>query len=219
MTKLNSVLEDIKNKELDPDTFTLTNIKLGYTQGELQEDFEDYEDGFRAKSHIYWKFSILTDQDGQVDCPILLIDWNDQENSQCFELCIDDDDELVSLANHIGEICSATTDDMFGSTFPVEGFQAIVMEVLDLDEPEEYENIKNDILEQIGGEIYLEEETDNIPEENVNSLFVLSENIDPESLSFKDGKILINEKEFDIDADIESELMCAGFSEDIMNMC
>lgn len=83
------------------DDFKVINLKLGYTQGELSEDFEDFEDAFNAPKHVYWKFTVLEDKSGELDRCYLLIDW---KNSKEYPLSSDEE-----VSHKIGEICSATT--------------------------------------------------------------------------------------------------------------
>jgi len=195
----------LKNAKLESDDFTVINILIGYTQGELDEE-EDYDDAFKAKSHVYWKFTVARDLTGELDCDYLLIDWENEDNTACFQ---SDED----LAKAIGLRCQDTTEDMFGDVIQSDCFESVVLGILD--EPEGYICMDN-VLEEIGGEIRQEENTDKIPEELVNSLFALSEEIDSTNKSIQDGKIFISGEELDLENDYSVALKYVAFSEDVM---
>ena len=187
------------------DDFKVINLKLGYTQGELSEDFEDFEDAFNAPKHVYWKFTVLEDKSGELDRCYLLIDW---KNSKEYPLSSDEE-----VSHKIGEICSATTLEMFGSVIVLGAFESVVISGLD---DTGYECVNN-ILEKIGGYIEVDEGIQ-IPEENVNSLFCLHQEIQEGIVTISNGSMLINEKSFDIDGDYEAVSKVVYFTEDVMNI-
>ncbi len=186
------------------DDFKVINLKVGYTQGELSEDFEDFQDAFNAPKHVYWKFTVIEDNKGELDYSYLLID---KKNSKEYSLDIDEE-----IAQKIGDICSATTEEMFGSVIVPEAFEAVVISALD--DPG-YECV-DDILENIGGSIE-EDDGTQIPEENVNSLFCLHQEINEGIVTISNGSMSINGQIFDIDGDYEAVSKVVYFTEDVMN--
>jgi len=184
----------------------LKTVKVGYTQGELQEDFDDFDDAFNAPNHSYWKFSVITVEEGETECEALVIDIKNNE-----QYCIENDYEAISLK--IAEICQAETEDMFGMEFPINGLQAVVISAID--EPEGYECIE-DVVENIGGSIEIAYDTVEIPEENVNALFCICEEIE-EEISI-DGEIIkVNGEEISLEETHKYEKRIAYLTEDIMN--
>jgi hypothetical protein len=196
------MIEDFNGN--NEDDFKVTNLKLGYTQGELSEDFEDFEDAFNAPKHVYWKFTVLQDNNGELDYTYLLIDW---KNSKEYSLNVDEE-----VAQKIGEICSATSEEMFGSVIVPEAFEAVVISALD--DPG-YECV-DDILENIGGSIE-EDDGAQIPEGNVNSLFCLHQEIEEGTVTISNGSMLINEQLFDINGDYDAASKVVYFTGDVMN--
>jgi hypothetical protein len=179
---------------IDSDLISVFNLKVGYTQGELDAVAEpDYDDGFKAGSHIFWKYSVVIDQSGETGCDWLIINWANPEQSKCVS-CDED------AAEAIGEFIEPTTEDMFGSNIDAAYFQAVVLSVLD--EPDGYEWIE-EILEEIGGYIEVED-GDKISEDFVNSLFVLSEEIDSSLITVEDGALLVNGQALNVD-EIDSD--------------
>lgn len=203
---------DTRFNGIDSDSITVFNIKLGYTQGELDaldpSEHPDYEDGFKADSHAYWKFTVVIDNGGETGCDFYLADWTDADNSQC----LSGDEET---AETIGDLIEPTTEEMFGSTIQAVCFQSVTQSVLD--EPDGYDFIDN-ILENVGGEIVLED-GDKISESLVNSLFALSEEVDTSMLTVEDGKLLFKGGAFDINKIDDDSILVkkfAAFSEDVM---
>ncbi len=196
------------NGRNNQDNFKVTNLKLGYTQGELDESFESFEgfeDAFNAPNHVYWKFTVVQDNTGELDCSYLLIDW---KNSKEYPLSIDEE-----VAHKIGEICNATSEEMFGSVIVLGAFESVVISGLDVTG---YECVY-DILEKIGGYIEVDEGI-KIPAENVNSLFCLHQEIQEGIVTISNGSMLVNEEIFDIDGDYEAVSKVVYFNEDVMNI-
>ena len=194
---------------IDSDSITVFNIKVGYTQGELDAtEYPDYDDGFKAGSHIYWRFTIVIDNGGSVGCDYYLVDWTDSNNYQC----LSSDEEVAEI---IGNLIEPTTEEMFGSSIQTVCFQSVTQSVLD--EPDGYDFIDK-VLENIGGEIVLED-GDKISESLVNSLFALSEEVDTSMLTVEDGKLLFKGGAFDINKIDDDSILVkkfAAFSEDVM---
>ncbi len=210
--KENNMQIDPRFNGIDSDSITVFNIKVGYTQGELDaldpSVRPDYEDGFKADSHVYWKFTVVIDNEGETGCDFYLVDWTDSDNSQCLS-------GNEETAETIGDLIEPTTEEMFGSIIQAVCFQSVAQSVLD--EPYGYDFIDN-VLENIGGEIVLED-GDKISESLVNSLFVLSEEVDTTMLTVDDGKLLFKGNEFDIDKIDDDSILLkkyAAFSEDVM---
>lgn len=159
MSKINSFTtgcEDVRGKLL----------KVGYTQGELQEDFDDFKTGFNAPNHAYWKFALLTCEEGENDCEALIIDI---KNSA--EYCVEN--SYLDISAKISEICQADTEDMFGVKFASAGLEAVIISALD--EPDEDYECIGDVLGNIGGTLEMAYDSVEIPDENPNSLFCLCE--------------------------------------------
>lgn len=194
---------------IDPDLLSVVNLKIGYTQGELNAtEGTDYVDGFKAENHVYWKYTIVKDQGGDTGCDWLLIDWSNPLNSRC----LSGDEEA---AETIGELIEPSTEDMFGTTIPAVCFQSIVQSILD--EPDGYEFIE-ETLEKIGGSIEVED-GDKIDESLVNSLFALSIELDSSAISVKEGNLYVNGQLLEIDNIDEAfiaEIKHAAFTEDVM---
>jgi len=184
----------------------LINLKIGYTQGELNEDFNDFEDSFNAQKHTYWNFTIIKDETIELDCDYLLIDWSSSDS-----FCLSSDEDI---ADKIAHICSKSSEDMFGDTIAFYSFESIVMGVLD--EPDGNECIDL-ILESIGGTLDILEDTVKIPQEYVNSLYCLHEQIDSENIIFRNQEIIVDDKSFDIGNEYKSNKTIVFFSEDVMN--
>ena len=196
-------------KDLDSDEYRISNLKIGYTQGELHEDFEDFEDGFNSPKHTYWKFTLITfEQDDGQDLDIRLIDW---KGTSEFEF-----NSLESATNKISELCNIDTEEMFGEFFAPSGFSTVALSVMD--EPEGYKCM-NDVLNNIGGEILLSNASYSIPKEYVNSLFCLREDIDSDVIVIDDDNILVNGTVFDVNNDSTEVISIdiAYLTEDIMN--
>lgn len=182
----------------------LINIKIGYTQGELQAEYQDYDDGFRGCSHVLWYFTVINDENS--DYPFILINWKNPESVTRYS----SDEEL---AEAVGQICEDTTEDMFGSVIKGECFESLVMALFD--EPEGYPCMEN-VLDEIGGEIVVTEDTDKIPQYYVNSLFAIFEDLRSHEVSVKGGKIQIGNSPFDPKSKYESSIKSAAFTEDVM---
>jgi len=190
----------------DTENIGLFSLKLGYTQGELSEDFDDFEDAFNAEEHVYWKFTVVEDLTGSIGCDKLLIDWANEES-----FCFSGSDE--ELADQIASICEASTVDMFGYTIVANAFKSLVMKVLDEDEEGPW---MDDIIDSIGGTIDVEFDTQKIPEEKVNSLFCMLAEIDVDDIEFKDTNIFVSGIAIDGDTKFTDNLRIASFSEDVM---
>ena len=186
------------------DDFKVTNLKLGYTQGELSEDFEDFEYAFNAPKHVYWKFTVLEDKSGELDFCYLLIDW---ENAKKYALGVDE-----AVAQKIAEICSATSEEMFGLVIVLEAFESVVISGLD---HTGYDCV-DDVLENIGGSIEVEDGV-KIPGYGYNSLFCLHQEIKEGIVTILNGSMTINEQHFDIDGDYEVTSKVVYFTDDVMN--
>jgi len=191
---------------------TMINIKIGYTQGELSSDFNDYEDGFRGYSHVIWKFSVINDENAEE--PFILVNWTNSGEISKYS-----GDEELAVA--VGQICENTTEDKFGSPIKSECFESLILALFD--EPDGYQCMDN-VLGSIGGEIIVDEDTDKIPEELVNSLFAIQESvnledyndIDLKNISIKDSLILFGDKIFDPMVENNFLIKYSAFSEDVM---
>jgi hypothetical protein len=193
-------------KSFKKEAFKVFNLKLGYTQGELQESFEDFDDSFNALRHSYWKFTIVIDEYGSLDFVYLLIDWNKQE---CHKLSSDEEVAVV-----ISEICNSSTEDMFGREITKESFESVVIGVLD--QPIGY-SCQETVLDAIGGSLEIIEESIKIPEEFVNSLYCLSEEFDSEIVSFEEDQILISKSKIDLNEKYKTIDKICHFTNDVMN--
>lgn len=190
----------------DTENIGLFSLKLGYTQGEVSEDFDDFEDAFNAIEHVYWKFTVVEDLTGSIGCDRLLIDWSNEDS-----FCFSGGDE--ELADQIASICETSTEDMFGDTIVANAFKTLVMKVLDEDEEGPW---MDDIIDTIGGTIDVEFDTQKIPEEKVNSLFCMFGELETDNIEFKDENIIVDGNIIDGDTGFVDEPTIASFSEDVM---
>lgn len=190
---------------LEPETYQGWVLRIGYTQGELQEDFDDFDDSFNAVNHTYWNFIVLSDMEGILDNSFLVVNLSDNNTMSV--------DTYEAVGQVISEMCNSTTEEMFGETFANEAFEAVV--VGSIDEPEDYECI-DAVLESIGGEL-LQDEGRAIPEEYVNSLFCIAEELPFDQLLVKDGKIFVNDEEFELENEY-ADSKVTYFTQDVMTM-
>jgi hypothetical protein len=160
----------------------LTNIKIGITEDSISQ-WSDYEDGFRGYDYVHWYFSIITDEESDFH---YLYGHGGRGKYYGYE----------ELANAIGKICedSKIESDVYGSPIKLDFFVALVLALLD--KPEGYPCMKN-VLNEIGGKIIVDEDTDRIPEEYVNSLFAIREDHSTHEISDYDGEIKIGDSTFD----------------------
>jgi hypothetical protein len=193
-------------KNLGANSFEGLLVRVGYTQGEVSEDFEDFDDGFNASKHCYWNFIILRDLKGECEGrEYLLMDLDSSGMS------FGGSEEEIS--SKIADICNSQTEEMFGEEFPSSAFESVVLGAID--EPRGYDCI-NDVLGNIGGSLD-EHFGVVIPEQYVNSLFSYSMFIGEERLSIENDSILIDGEGISLDEvyAVEPRLIC--FSEDVMN--
>jgi len=192
-----------KYKKLEFEGFLL---RIGYTQGELSEDFEDFDNEFNASKHCYWNFMILRDiNEESAGNEYLLMNLNNSDVS-----CMSRQEEVSSK---IENICNSQTEEMFGLQFPSSAFESVVLGAID--EPIDYDCI-NEVLENIGGNIE-ENYGTGIPKENVNSLFSYSMYIDHKRLKISENTILIDNKKLTLNEMYIEEPKLVYFSEDVMN--
>jgi len=191
--------------------FSVINLYIGYTQGELNALEEpDYDDAFKLKNHVYWKYTIIHIDNENIEHDCLYIDW--KEPDALFYSDLYDD-----VASEIASRIEATTDEMFGRTIPAICFKILIMAVID--EPDD--ELTSQVTDQIGGYFEIEEEaTDQIAKENVNSMFAYFEEIDRSKVGVKNGKITVNGSQLQLnefyDDGVESRKL-AYFTEDVMN--
>jgi len=207
MTNHTSIQEGLSSfKGFKKEAFKVLTLKLGYTQGELQESFEDFDDSFNALRHSYWKFTIIKDETGNLDFGFLLIDWEKQESHK-----LSSDEDVAVL---ISEICNSSTEDMFGREITKESFESVVIGVLDT--PDGY-SCQETVLDAIGGNLEVIEESIKIPEEFVNSLFCLSEEFDSKVVSIEEDQILISKSKIDLNKKYKTIDKICHFTNDVMN--
>lgn len=188
----------------------ISNLKFGYTQGELNEDFEDFDDAFNAHKHVYWTYTVISDNNETADEKFFLIDWsNNSEYSFKTQ---------IELVNKIGELCSSSSEDMFGSVIIDQAFSGIAMYALDEDAFKEngYDSALDIVLEEIGGSV--EENWEGcVPEEFVNSLFCLYEGLLEDAFSVENGELMYQDNKFDAEDIFDEEGKIIYFTNDVMN--
>lgn len=185
------------------------NLKIGYTQGELQDG--DYEDDglFKAGNNILWRYTVLKDFDGL----IRIIDW-DVGKGLIYNF--DDDETLSKDLSYILKKISGR-DDKFGREIVATAFESVIQYAFDPDLGSY--PCSDEVIEKIGGDLYLEKDSDAIPDDYVNSLFSLTEILSCETISLSDGVLYIDGKPFDIKNETYSidEHYVVGFTEDVMD--
>lgn len=192
-------------KLLESEDAFINNYKFGYTQGELSEDFEDFDGAFNPHKHVYWTYSVITVNPYKEE-NFILIDWSNK-----FEYNFKNKIELI---NKVGELCSSTTEDMFGSVIVDKAFSGLAMYFFD--EGSFEENGYDIVLDEIGGKI--EENWDGfIPEEFVNSLFFISEILPGDSFNVENGDLIYKGKKFDAEDIFDDEPAVTYFTNDVMN--
>ena len=184
------------------------NIKIGYTQGELQEG--DYiDDGFfKAGNNVIWRFTVFVD----FDRSFKVYDWDLSRGS----IYIFDDDESLSkgLASMLEK--KSGEDNLFGREIIDSAFESVLQYSFDPDLGSY--PCSNEVLERIGGDLYLEEDADAIPGEYVNSLFSLKEVLPYEEVSIVNGKLYLDGDIFEINEEgcRPVEQFVVGFTNDVM---
>lgn len=185
------------------------NLKIGYTQGELQDG--DYEDDncFKAGNNIVWRYTVLVGYDRSLS----VIDW-DVNKGKIYRF---DDDETLSeqLAAMLEK--NSGKDDLFGREIVAAAFESVLQYSFDPDLGSY--PCSDEVIENIGGDLYLEEGTDAISSEYVNSLFALKESLLFEELLIKDGDLYIDGEKFDVNSDFSgcADLSVVGFTGDVMD--
>lgn len=186
------------------ENFEATILRIGYTQGELSEDFSDFPDAFNAPNHCYWGFMVFEDLSGERSNVFFLVDLKSSEG-YAFE-----NDEGVS--RKIGEICEKSSEDMFGRPIVASAFEALSL--ASFDEPSGY-SCMDDVLDVIGGT--LEQDYGSaISKEFVNSLFCISIPISEECIRIANGKIIIENDILDEALSNNAKNKLVFFTEDVM---
>lgn len=187
------------------DNFETTVLKIGYTQGELSEDFSDFPEAFNAPNHCYWGFMVFKDLSGERSNVFFLVDLKSSEG-YAFE-----NDEGV--AKKIGEICEKSSEDMFGRPIVASAFEALSLAAFD--EPSGY-SCMDDVLDVIGGNL-VQEYGCAISEKFVNSLFCISIPIGEECIRVTNGRIVIENDILDEALSNNKKNKLIFFTEDVMN--
>lgn len=192
-------------QELNKDSIQGYLLRIGYTQGELQEDYDDFEDAFNAVNHVIWKFVVICDIEGTLDEGFLVIDLSNNESFTA--------ESYEEVSQIIANICNNSTEDKFGEEFNNLTFESIVLATID--DPDDYECI-GQVLDDIGGD-FMVEEGRSIPESCVNSLFCICEELECGRLSLKNSEIMVDGEVLNDELEYENAKI-AYFTEDVMKM-